>query len=153
MRVKYSKYTGEDFGIDASDLLQALADYLLQSGFRDPYGEGDEHTLENLKQAIRQALETGQLFDQDALQEMMERLQNLSPEQMEQLLDNLIQKMVNEGQITIEEPGEAAAGGAGAAPDTKVKFEVSDKSLDFLGFKTLKDLLGWLLRTSFGRHA
>jgi Ca-activated chloride channel family protein len=153
MRVKYSKYTGEDFGIDASDLLQALADYLLQSGFRDPYGEGDEHTLENLKQAIRQALETGQLFDQDALQEMMERLQNLSPEQMEQLLDNLIQKMVNEGQITIEEPGEAAAGGAGAAPDTKVKFEVSDKSLDFLGFKTLKDLLGSLGRSSFGRHA
>src|ERR1035438_2736207 len=60
--IKYSKYTGEDFGIDASDLLQALADYLLQSGFHDPYGEGDEHTLENLKQAIQRALESGQLF-------------------------------------------------------------------------------------------
>src|ERR1019366_2698508 len=106
MRVKYSKYTGEDFGIDASDLLQALADYLLQSGFRDPYREWDEHTLENLKQAIRRALESGQLFDQDALQEMMERLQDLSPEQMEQLLDNLVQKMVNEGQIAIEEAAE-----------------------------------------------
>jgi Ca-activated chloride channel family protein len=150
--IKYSKYTGEDFGIDASDLLQALADYLLQSGFHDPYGEWDEHTLENLKQAIQRALESGQLFDQDALQEMMERLRNLSPEQMEQLLDNLIQKMVNEGQVTIEEPADAAAGGAGAAPDTKAKFEVTDKSLDFLGFKTLKDLLGSLGRSSFGRH-
>jgi Ca-activated chloride channel family protein len=150
--IKYSKYTGEDFGIDAADLLQALADYLLQSGFHDPYGEWDEHTLENLKQAIQRALESGQLFDQDALQEMLERLQNLSPEQMEQLLDNLIQKMVSEGQITIEEPADAAAGSAGGAPDTKVKFEVTDKSLDFLGFKTLKDLLGSLGRSSFGRH-
>ena len=149
MRVKYSKYTGEDFGIDAGDLLQALADFLLQSGYPS---EWNDHTLDNLKEAIRQALESGQLFDKDALQEMMERLQNLSPEQMEELLDNLIQKMVSEGQIAIEEPGEAAAGSAGGAPDTKVKFEVSDKSLDFLGFKTLKDLLGSLGRSSFGRH-
>src|ERR1035438_7078473 len=141
MRVKYSKYTGEDFGIDGSDLLQALADFLLQSGYPS---EWNDHTLDNLKEAIRQALESGQLFDKDALQEMMERLQSLSPEQMEQLLDNLVQKMVNEGQVTIEEPGEAAAGSAGTAPGTKVKFEVTDKSLDFLGFKTLKDLLGSL---------
>src|ERR1035438_5632230 len=147
--IKYSKYTGEDFGIDGSDLLQALADFLLQSGYPS---EWNDHTLENLKEAIRQALESGQLFDKDALQEMMERLQNLSPEQMEELLDNLIQKMVSEGQRAIEEPGEAAAGSAGGAPDTKVKFQVSDKSLDFLGFKTLKDLLGSLGRSSFGRH-
>jgi Ca-activated chloride channel family protein len=149
MRVKYSKYTGEDFGIDGSDLLQALADFLLQSGYPS---EWNDHTLENLKEAIRQALESGQLFDKDALQEMMERLRSLSPEQMEQLLDNLVQKMVNEGQIAIEEPGKPAAGSAGAAPDTKAKFEVTDKSLDFLGFKTLKDLLGSLGRSSFGRH-
>ena len=153
--IKYSRYTGEDFGIDADDLLQALADFLLQSGFQDPYmpgGEWDEHTLENLKQAILQALGSGKLFHEDALQEMMERLRNLSPEQMEQLLDRLVQKMVNEGQISIEDPGEASAGGAGPSPDTKVKFEVTDKSLDFLGFKTLKDLLGSLGRSSFGRH-
>jgi Ca-activated chloride channel family protein len=153
--IKYSRYTGEDFGIDADDLLQALADFLLQSGFQDPYmpgGEWDEHTLENLKQAILQALESGKLFHEDALQEMMERLRNLSPEQMEQLLDRLVQKMVNEGQISIEDPGEASAGSAGPGPDTKVKFEVTDKSLDFLGFKTLKDLLGSLGRSSFGRH-
>ena len=84
----------------------------------------------------------------------MERLQNLSPEQMDKLLDNLVQKMVDEGQITIEEPSEqqASAPGAGSGKDTKVKFEVTDKSLDFLGFKTLKDLLGSLGKSSFGRH-
>jgi Ca-activated chloride channel family protein len=147
--IKYSRYTGEDFGIDGSDLLQALADFLLQSGYPS---EWNDHTLDNLKEAIRQALESGQLFDKDALQEMMQRLQNLSPEQMEQLLENLVQKMVSEGQIAIEKAADAAAGSAGAAPDTKAKFEVTDKSLDFLGFKTLKDLLGSLGRSSFGRH-
>jgi len=153
--IKYSRYTGEDFGIDADDLLKALADFLLQSGFNNPYmpgGEWDEHTLENLKQAIQQALESGKLFNEEALQEMLERLQSLSPEQMDQLLDNLIQKMVNEGQITVEEPANPSVGSAGTGPDTKVKFEVTDKSLDFLGFKTLKDLLGSLGRSSFGRH-
>src|SRR3954447_13110768 len=77
--IKYSRYTGEDFGVDADDLLKALSDFLLQSGFNNQYmpgGEWDEHTLENLKQAIQQALESGKLFDQDALQEMMERLKN-----------------------------------------------------------------------------
>src|SRR5204863_5104385 len=104
--IKYSRYTGEDFGVDADDLLKALSDFLLQSGFNNQYmpgGEWDEHTLENLKQAIQQALESGKLFNDEAMQEMMERLQNLSPEQMEQLVDNLIQKMVDEGQISIED--------------------------------------------------
>ena len=36
MKIKYSKYTGEDFGINAEDLLQALIDFLLQSGFNTP---------------------------------------------------------------------------------------------------------------------
>src|SRR3954471_21913131 len=136
--IKYSRYNGEDFGVDASDLLQALSDFLLQSGFNNPYepGQYDEHTLENLKEAIRQALESGKLFPEDAAQEMLERLRNLSQEQMEQLFENLIQKMVNEGQITVEDPANPQAGTAGSGPETKVKFEVTDKSLDFLGFKT-----------------
>ena len=143
--IKYSRYTGEDFGIDADDLLKALSDFLLQSGYPS---EWNEHTLDNLKQAIRQALEDGQLFPPDLLQQMLERLQNMTPEQMDQLLESLVQQMVEQGQIAIDN----ASGGAGNAPDTQVKFEVTDKSLDFLGFKTLKDLLGSLGRSSFGRH-
>ena len=137
--IQYSKYTGEDLGIDADELLKALADFLLQSGYP---GEWNDHTLENLREAIRQALEDS----------YMEQVQDLSPEQMEQLLDSLIQRMVSEGQIAIEESTEAAAGSAGAAPDTKARFEITDRSLDFLGFKTLQDLLGSLGRSSFGRH-
>jgi len=155
--VHYSRYTGEDLGIDAQDLLQALSDFLLESGFNTqymPFSEWNQQTLEDLKEAIRKALEHGNLFDEQNFQEMMERLGNMTPEQLDQLLDRLVQKMVDEGQITIEEPGDpqAPAPGAGNSKDTKVKFEVTDKSLDFLGFKTLKDLLGSLGKSSFGRH-
>ena len=106
--VRYSRYTGEDLGIDAEELLQALADFLLGSGFNSqymPFSELNEHTLEDLKNAIQRALEQGGLFDNDALQEMMERIQNMSPEQMDQLLDRLVQKLIDEGHITVEEPG------------------------------------------------
>ncbi|HUK16764.1 MAG TPA: hypothetical protein VLW65_10135 [Bryobacteraceae bacterium] len=157
MKVNYSRYTGEDMGIGAEDLLKALADFLLESGFNSqymPFSEWNQHTLEDLKKAIQQALEQGQLFEDQNLQEMMERLQRLTPEQMEKLIENLVQKMVDEGQITIEEPNQqqATGPGTGDSKDTKVKFEVTDKSLDFLGFKTLKDLLGSLGKSSFGRH-
>jgi Ca-activated chloride channel family protein len=157
MKINYSRYTGEDFGISAEDLLQALSDFLLQSGFNTqymPFSEWNEHTLEDLQKAIQQALEQGQLFDNDNMREMLERLQNLSPEQMQKLLDNLVQKMIDEGQITVGQPGDEQQGapGAGNGPDSKVRFEVTDKSLDFLGFKTLKDLLGSLGKSSFGRH-
>jgi Ca-activated chloride channel family protein len=155
--IRYSKYTGEDMGIGAEDLLQALSDFLLESGFNMqymPFSEWNQHTLEDLKKAIQQALEQGKMFNDENLREMMEKLQNMSPEQMDKLIENLVQKMVDEGHITIEEPGEpqAQAPGVGKGKDGKVKFEVTDKSLDFLGFKTLKDLLGSLGKSSFGRH-
>ena len=153
--VRYSRYTGEDLGIDAEDLLKALADFLLGSGFNNPYmsfDELNEHTLEELKNAIQRALEQGNMFDNDALQEMMERMQNMSSEQMDQLLDRLVQKLIDEGHITVEEPADQQAGGAGEGRDSKARFEITDKSLDFLGFKTLKDLLGSLGKSSFGRH-
>src|SRR6476646_6493464 len=157
MKIKYSRYIGEDFGIDANDLLQALSDFLLESGFNTqymPFSEWNQHSLEDLKRAIQQALEEGRLFDDKQLQEMMERLQNLSQEQMQQLLDRLVQKMIDEGHISIEQQSDAQQpnSGPGQGQDAKVKFEVTDKSLDFLGFKTLKDLLGSLGKSSFGRH-
>src|SRR6202050_1416483 len=124
MKINYSRYTGEDFGISAEDLLQALSDFLLQSGFNTqymPFGEWNEHTLEDLKNAIQQALEQGDLFDNEHMREMMERLQNLLPDQMQKLLDNLVQKMIDEGHITIEQLGaeQQGAPGAGNGPDSK----------------------------------
>ncbi|MGI8988360.1 MAG: vWA domain-containing protein [Bryobacteraceae bacterium] len=154
--IKYSRYTGEDFGIDTEDLLKALSDYLLQSGFNSqymPFSEYNEHNLEELKQAIQRALESGELFPEEQLRQMMERLQNLSQEQMDQLLHQLVQKLMDEGHISMEDdPSQPQTGKGGMGPDAQAKFEVTDKSLDFLGFKTLKDLLGSLGKSSFGRH-
>ena len=155
--INYSRYTGEDLGISAEDLLRAVSDFLLESGFSTqymPFSEANQHTLEDLKKAIQQALEQGKLFDNDSLNEMMEQLQRMSPEQMDKLLENLVQKMVDEGQITFPEPGDrqSSAPGVGDGNDSTARFEVTDKSLDFLGFKTLKDLLGSLGKSSFGRH-
>jgi Ca-activated chloride channel family protein len=119
-----------------------------------PFSEANEHTLEDLKRAIERALQEGKLFDDDRMQEMMERLQNMSAEQMDKLLDKLAQKMVDEGYLNVAENDDQQTGQPDAGPgrDGKVTFELTDKSLDFLGFKTLKDLLGSLGKSSFGRH-
>jgi Ca-activated chloride channel family protein len=155
-RIHYSQYTGEDFGIDAEDLLRTLSDYFLQSGFYSPYlnfYEGDPHTLDQLRRALQEVLERGELFPPSGRDPMMERLANLSPEEMQQLLDRLIQKLVDEGYLNPGDPAETGATGPGAGPsDAPVHFEITDKSLDFLGFKTLKELLASLGRASFGRH-
>ncbi|HZS52403.1 MAG TPA: VWA domain-containing protein [Bryobacterales bacterium] len=159
----YSKYTGDDLGLSAEDLLQALADFLLRSGFDQQYmhfHEMGEQTLEDLKQAIQEALENGSLFNNENMRELMEQLQQMSAEQMEKLLDRLIEKMAEEGYISIGEPnpqGERNVkfnpeGGVGENREGRVRFELTDKALDFLGFKTLKDLLASLGKASFGRH-
>src|SRR5215469_13937694 len=70
--IRYSKYSGEDMGIGAEELLQALADFLLESGFNSqymPFSEWNQHTLEDLKRAIQEALEKGKLFDDQSMQE------------------------------------------------------------------------------------
>ena len=69
--IRYSRYTGDDLGIGAEDLLKALADFLLESGFNTqymPFSEWNGHTLEDLKKAIQQALERGNLFDDETMQ-------------------------------------------------------------------------------------
>lgn len=146
-RVRYSKYTGGDLEIDAEDLLQALSDFLLSSGFQDPYmqfSEMNEHSLEELKNAILRALESGDSFDEERAERIRQKLESMSGDEIDQLLDQVVQKMVDGGYLNTPEGG----GGQPAA----AKVEVTSKSIDFLGFKTLKDLLGSLGRSSFGAH-
>ncbi len=154
--IRFGKYTGDDLGIDAEDLMRALSDFFLESGFNTQYSdfsEFNQNSLEDLKDAIRRALENGDMFPDDRMQEMLEKLTAMSPEQIDKLVENLLQKLAEEGHISIEQPSEAEAGaGAGSGPKAEARFEVTDKSLDFLGFKTLKDLLGSLGKSSFGRH-
>ncbi len=140
------------------DLLRALSDYFLQSGYeQDPYlqfSEMNQHTLEELKQAIERALEGGELFNPDQLEQMRERLQQMSAQQREKLIERLVQKLEESGYINAESPPpeSPAAPGSQGGPEGQAQFEVTDKAIDFLGFKTLKDLLGSLGKSSFGAH-
>jgi Ca-activated chloride channel homolog len=154
--ISYSRFTEEDLGVDVEDLLKALSDFLLESGFQDPYMQFSEmnHTLENLKQAIERALESGEMFDQERAEEIRQRLQQMSAQQREKLIQRLMEKLEESGYINTEgqPPDDPTAPGKEGGPQTEMHFEVTDKAIDFLGFKTLKDLLGSLGKSSFGAH-
>jgi Ca-activated chloride channel homolog len=148
--INYTKYNGDDFGISAEDLLEALQDFFLQSGFgqQNMYcNEFNHQTLEELREAIEKALREGRLFNNPQAQEMMERLQQMSPEQFNQLVNKMVEKLAEEGYINVEDPGNGKN-------DTPIpaKVEITGKSVDFFGFKTLKDLLASLGKASFGSH-
>jgi len=157
--IKYSKYVPDAASeMSMEDLLGALSDYLLQSGFQDSWYDYDfndvEQTLDELRQAIQQALEEGELLDEN----MRERLEQMRSEgQLDELIEKLIQRMEQENYISVDKPFDHAqqsnvAGQAEEQQQTHVKFEVTDKGLDFLGYRTLRDLLGSLGKSSFGRH-
>ncbi len=141
--IRYSQFEEDDFGIEAEDLMRALSDYFLQSGFQDPYGgyPYNEDTLDMLREAIRQALENGDLLPPG-------EYEKLDPEQLEALIDRLVEKLITDGYVSEPPQGPGREGD----PNPEIRVETTDKALDFLGYKTLKDLLGSLGRSSFGAH-
>ena len=150
-RVRYTKYNGDLASeLDMEDLLEALSDYLLDSGFRNPLMEFQDldQTMEDLKEALRRAMESGELFDKET-QEKIDQLE--ADGKLDQFLDQLMERMERENYIQAREPQPGQGGRAGNG-EGDVRFEVTDKSLDFLGFKTLRDLLGSLGKSSAGRH-
>ena len=91
-RIRYEKYVPDPASeMSMEDLLNALSDYLLQSGFQDAYSMYNmrdmEQTLDELKRAIEQALLNGDLFDEQ-MQEQIEQMQ------MEGKLDELIEQIL-----------------------------------------------------------
>ena len=153
--VRYTKYIGDLASeIDMEDLLQALSEYLLDSGFRDPFAQFQEldHNLQDLREALRRILESGQFFD-EATQEKINQMSAEST--LDELIDNLLERMEQENYISPNEPGQTTdpqMNGQTGDAQGEVRFEVTDKSLDFLGFKALRDLLGTLGKSSYGRH-
>jgi uncharacterized protein with von Willebrand factor type A (vWA) domain len=146
---RYTKFTGDlSSAVDLEDLMQALSDFLLDSGFQDPFSPfaNLDDSMESLREAIRQALESGELLDADA----QEQFEQLEEPQIEELIDKIIQRMKDEAYLNAEEPSE----GQGQAGDgeSEARFEVTDKGMDFLGYKALRDLLGPLGKSSLGRH-
>ena len=154
--VRYTKYVGDLASeMDLENLLQALSEYLLDSGFRDPYAQFQqmEHNLDDLREVLRRILEEGDFFDQDTQRQLK---QMAAEGTLDELIDKLIERMQQENYISsTRPPGETSTSQVdGQVGDVQgeVRFEVTDKSLDFLGFKALRDLLGSLGKSSFGRH-
>ena len=160
-RIRYSKYIPDPASeMSMEELLSELSDYFLQSGFNDNFWyelpEG-EQTLDELRRALEQALLNGEMFDE----EMRDQLQQMQMEgQLEELIEKLIERMQQEDYISIDRPFEAqphdpakqSSVGGQVGDAQQARFEITDKSLDFLGFKALRDLLGSLGKSSFGRH-
>jgi Ca-activated chloride channel family protein len=153
MTVRYHKYIGELWqDLDLEDLVGELSDFLLQSGFGYEPGEWDEDNLQALHDAILEAVMRRGLLSDEDLQKLMD-----DRESLEQFLQKVVERMLREGYLKATEgqpfhdPTEGGGGGHGPA-GPPIKFELTEKGVDFLGYKTLKDLLGSLGKSSFGRH-
>jgi Ca-activated chloride channel family protein len=170
----YTKYTGALLdSINIQDLLERLADFLLQSGFEGgphyhPWwgwsGEGDDRSLDALKDALIQALiESGQLTP-DMLKELRGEGQGdeEARKALAEMLDQLVQRLIEEGYLNLTNPPQMPGAhqtmpGAGHVDEGKqaaqqVQFELTQKGMDFLGYRTLRHLLGAIGKSSFGSH-
>src|SRR5881398_147942 len=142
-RIRYSKYMPDPAGeMSMEDLLGALSDYLLQSGFQNYIYDDllqSEQTLEDLRRAIEQALLEGDLLDE----EMRERLRQMQMDgSLDELIEQVMERMQQEDYISVDEPHhpspQSSVGGQ-TGQAQQAKFEITDKSLDFLGFKSLRN--------------
>jgi Ca-activated chloride channel family protein len=163
--VKYSKYVADPFDdLSAEDLLQMLGDFLLDSGFYNQYQNfydmDPERTMDQLHQALLEALRDQGKIPDDMLQQMLKNWEDYQKSELKQKIDQLLERLSAEGYVSVGQPNptqgqilerQGEVGGNGPQ-EGKAKFEITDKALDFLGFKTLRDLLGSLGKSSFGRH-
>ena len=165
MKYRYTKFTGDDLDeIDLEDLLSKLSDLLLGSGFDNPYGVYDDeqsgHSMQSLHDAIMEAILNGGMLSDETLERLLGKDWR-DADDAEQRLDQLIEKIIEKlqaqgylsGQPDLEQERERRQGtGAGMGNPEQYRFEITDKSLDFLGYKALRDLLGSLGKSSLGRH-
>ncbi|MEN9508064.1 MAG: hypothetical protein RLZZ621_627 [Gemmatimonadota bacterium] len=153
--------------VDLQNLLDQLADFLLQSGFAgggDNYwgepGEEADRSVDGLKDAILRALIEGGQITPEMLEALRGEGDAVSEDKLAELLDGVVQRLVEDGYLATEQAGSVAAGaqpatGKGSvaqAAARDVQFNLTDKGIDFLGFKTLRHLLGSFGKASIGSH-
>jgi Ca-activated chloride channel family protein len=116
--------------------------------------------MDALKQAILDALLEGEQFTPDMLKALRGEGNQISETKLAELLDQLVQRLVSEGYLNLEQAPQMPAGhqpmtGPGSvakAAARDVKFNLTEKGIDFLGYKTLRGLLGSFGKSSFGSH-
>src|SRR5262249_33429641 len=150
-KVRYHRYVGELWDdLNLEELVGELSDFLLQSGFGEDSSEWDEDNLQALHDAILEALMRRGLLSDEDLQKLMD-----DQDALEQFLQKTVERLVREGYLSTSEgrPFNDPTGGGGIGPaGPPIKFELTEKAVDFLGYKSLRDLLGSLGKSSFGRH-
>jgi len=167
VKYRYTKYTGDLLDeIDLEDLVSKLSELLLTSGFNNPWGNpldsDEDRTMQALHDAILEALFSGGVLSEDALQKLLgepaDGDQEAARQQLEDLIQQIIERMMEQGFITgapdldQEREHRRGAGGGMGEDAGEIRFEVTDKALDFLGYRALRDLLGSIGRSSAGRH-
>jgi Ca-activated chloride channel family protein len=163
MKYRYTKFTGDALDdLDLEDLVSKLSDLLLSSGFGNPHGMGDEErTLQALHDAILDALFNGGVLPEETIERLLgdpaDGDQEEARSTLEELIQQIIERMADQGYITMPpdlkaERERRQGRGGGGQDQTPVTFEVTDKTLDFLGYRALRDLLGSLGKSSYGRH-
>ena len=162
MKYRYTKYTGDLLDeLDIEDLVSKLSDLLLSSGFGNPYATDDnDRTMQALHDAILDALFNGGVLPEEAIERLLgdpaDGDQGDARSQLEELIQQIIEKMGEQGYITappdLEGERQRRSGQGAGEGEAPVHFEVTDKTLDFLGYRALRDLLGSLGKSSFGRH-
>src|SRR5438876_4073068 len=163
MKYRYTKFTGDELDdLDLEDLVAKLSSLLLSSGFGNPYSMDDEErTLQALHDAILDALFNGGVLPEETIERLLgdpaDADQADARSKLEELIDQIIERMAQQGYIStppdLEGERERRQGRGGRGPDQPpAKFEVTDKTLDFLGYRALRDLLGSLGKSSYGRH-
>jgi Ca-activated chloride channel family protein len=165
---RYSKFKGLDISsLNLGDLMESLSDELLDSGYDDDYywtrqRHPVDTSLDALRRALLQALMDQGLLNEFQIQEMLaDNEGKFKGSQLEEMLNQLIERLVEEGYLSLKEERarqpQEPRGGPGTPEVSEplprnVKFEVTEKGLDFLGYKTLRNLLGSLGKSSVGRH-
>jgi Ca-activated chloride channel family protein len=164
MKYRYTRFTGDPLDeIDIEDLVSKLSDLLLSSGFGNPYGMSDEdRTMQALHDAILDALFNGGVLPEETIEQLLgdpaDGDQSEMRSKLEELIQQIIERMGEQGYIStppdLESERQRRSGpGTGREGDPgPVRFEVTDKTLDFLGYRALRDLLGSLGKSSYGRH-
>src|SRR5690606_28730754 len=144
--------------LDTSDLMRMLEDRLLQSGFdRDPFDPDPEWrpSMEDLHEAIAESLLDNELVTEEMIRQAMEAEDWLDSE-LGQAVKRLAQRLADDGYIRPigQEPSDEEASGQGYSGDTSghTQFQLTDKAIDFLGYRTLRDLLGAAGKSSVGSH-
>ena len=145
--------------------MSKLSDLLLSSGFDNPWDPsgGMDRTMQALHDAILEALFSGGVLPPDVVEQAVRRSgrrQRGRDPPAARAADPADHPADAGVGLHHRRAGSrvraAAARRRAAGPDEgepqQVQFEVTDKALDFLGFRALRDLLGSLGHSSAGRH-